>query len=348
MRKEIKKTKNLEFKTGYYDIKNDITNGEINIRIGGRGLGKTFSAYRYIIDRYLTTGEKFIIMRRQQTTADSLLSDIVNYYNFKMYYEHDAVSGINTIFINDKECGFLLSLSCTTKYKSHYFHVQNIIFDEFIKSATEKRISEDECFTFFEFMETVVRDRTDVTVCLLSNAVKLGNDYFRMWGIMANEIEMNTQIQINDVVNLKMLVSTNEYMERKAKTLTFKASQGTKYFDYAFNNLFDTGNLKYYIKENNSRLLPSKDDFYFSYQNTCYHVNDKYISMIDFSNIPLKATIISDTAEHVRNSNLIDSRVEFVALLQDKLYNKVIFNKLYFSDLNVAVNLSPILFFKYF
>ena len=346
MSKQIQATKRLKFENSYYDIRNDIRKNEINIRIGGRGLGKTFSAYRLLIDNFLTNGNGFIILRRRSTEVESLLSSIVNYYPDNVFsYETDKKSDITTLYIDKQKAGFILALSCTTKYKSHYFDVEYILFDEFIKASTEKRLSDDECFTFFELLETVVRDKENVTCILLSNAIKLNNDYFRMWKIAINEIETGKINQVNDVVNLIVLNSTSEYMERKSKTLTFKASKNTKYFDYAFYNSFDTGNLQYYIKENKSKILPSKNDFYFSYQNIVYWVNQNYISQIDIKDVPAKATIFSDSMENVRNTALLD-KVTLISNIQNMLTQKLLYHYIYFSDLTVAVNLAPILFFE--
>ena len=176
----------------------------------------------------------------------------MNYYDCEISFENDKLTSITTIFINNEIAGYLLSLSCCTKYKSHYFDVTTILFDEFIKSSTEKRVAQDEAFAFFEILETITRDRENVTAFLLSNAVKMSNDYFKMWNILQAEFKINELTQINEVVNIKQLASTIEYFNRKKKTLTYKATENTKYFDYAYKNEFDVGNLNYYIKQNKS------------------------------------------------------------------------------------------------
>lgn len=331
-----------KFDETYYNVADDIKLNQINIRVGGRGLGKTFSGYRFIIDKFINTGAKFVIIRRQQSDFASLFSDIACYYPGKFKYAWDRRTGITTIYYNDELCGFLLSLSCGVKYKSHYFDVDYILFDEFIKSAVEKRISDDECFLFLEILETIARDRINITCMLFSNATIINNDYFDMWNISIDELVDDRKIQVNPVVNAELLVSTDDYYNRKKKTLTYMASQGTKYFEYAYNNNFNTSNLPYYVKENNSKVLPSSKDFYFYYKKEFYHVSDKFISPIAKIGIPKGSVCISYEMEGLMNINIVD-KLKFIQIINTRLYEKLNNHTLFFSTLKTATKLSDLI-----
>ena len=333
-----------KFSTTYYNTASDLEKKSINIRIGGRGLGKTCSAFYNAFTDFIENGDKFVIVRRQQTEPVSLLSDIACFFpENEISVEYDKKSCITTIFIDGDIAGFLLSLSCCTKYKSHYFNAKTIIFDEFIKAPTEKRVCEDEAFSFLELMETIIRDDTDVTVLLLSNATKLANDYFSMWQINIDILAENEILYINDVVNIKLLPATTLYLKRKSKTLTYQASINTPYFSYAYNNIFNTDILKFFVKEKKSFVLPANDDFYFSYKNNCYHVGEKFISQIEFEDIPKKAVVFSDNPIYQRNSLIMD-KTGLIFKISERLTNKLYKRELYFDTLNTAVNLSAPLF----
>ena len=64
MKKEIEKVNFEHFNNSYYDIKKDLKRNQINVRIGGRGLGKTFSTLKFFIDHYLNHSKKFCVIRR--------------------------------------------------------------------------------------------------------------------------------------------------------------------------------------------------------------------------------------------------------------------------------------------
>ena len=69
-----------KFSTTYYNTASDLEKKSINIRIGGRGLGKTCSAFYNAFTDFIENGDKFVIVRRQQTEPVSLLSDIACFF----------------------------------------------------------------------------------------------------------------------------------------------------------------------------------------------------------------------------------------------------------------------------
>lgn len=347
MQKEIKRTKKLKFDNSHYNILNDIHFNQINFRVGGRGLGKTFSALAWLINDFLNENKIFTVIRRRVTDCESIFGKIVNYFDIKMTHEYDEKSCIDYVYVNGQKAGHIISLSCATKYNSCALDSQNILFDEFIKRDTDKRISEDECFTFFDVLECINRDNTDLTVVLLSNAVKINNDYFRFFNISLSMLEIDKLCRVNHVVNILMLKSTEEYLKLKSQTLVYQASKNTKFFDYAYLNNFDTGNLKYYVKNNNSKLLPCKNDFYFNIDDITYCVNDKYINIIDISDVPKKAVVYSDNLIFCRNSVVLQ-KIELITMLQNNLTKKLVYQYIYFSTIDIAIKLANYIFMQEF
>lgn len=343
MKKEILKQCAKQFRDDYYNIADDMQKNQINIRIGGRGLGKSFSAYRFLIDDFLRYGNKFVLIRRQQTDIESLLTDIACYYDNKISYEHHKQACITDIFIDDNLCGYMISLSCGIKYKSHNFLCDNILFDEFIKTPTERKIAKDEYIVFFEILETIIRDRTNVTVLMLSNAVTSYNDYFLQWRILVGDLQPNEMHVINDVTNLIMLPSTHEYMERKKQTLTYKSSVGTGYHDYAYNNIFSTGFLNAYVREYKSHVLPSKNDFYFKFGRKYYQINSTHIRDINFVDIPSKSPIYYRGLTELEGNRFKQNEMLYLELCDRYLY-KILDKKLYFNSIDTAVALQDIFF----
>lgn len=341
MKKEILKNNIEKFNSNYYDIKNDIKENQINVRIGGRGLGKTFSTLKFFIDDFIKYNKKFCVIRRTLAPSFETFFKISQFYPNKFEIEDDKITGISKIYIDGNLCGYMLFLSRSSKYKSLNFDVDNILFDEFIKNYGEKRLTKNEFSLFFELLETIIRDKINVTCIMLSNAINFNNEYFLNWGITISDLEYNKIFKINEVTNILMLKSDDNYIKRKMQTLTYKATKNTSYNDYAYQNNFDTSFLKYYVKQDKSKILPSKSDYYFKFKNRFFIINDKYIKELELNNIPSKCKIftrgLTNDSNIIQNENLYND-------LRDKFLSKILSHEMYFDSIDVAIILQEIFF----
>lgn len=341
MKKEIEKVSLEHFNSSYYDIKKDIKINQINVRIGGRGLGKTFSTLNFFIDDYLNNNKKFCVIRRTLAPSFETFYKISQFYPNKFEIEDDKITGISKIYIDENLSGYMLFLSRSSKYKSLNFDVDNILFDEFIKNYGEKRLTKNEFALFFELLETIIRDKINVTCIMLSNAINFNNEYFLNWGITISDLEYNKIFKINEVTNILMLKSDDKYIERKKQTLTYKATKNTTYNDYAYQNSFDTSFLKYYVKQDKSKILPSKTDYYFKFKNRFFIINEKYIKEIELKNIPSKSKIfirgLTNDSNITQNENLYND-------IREKFLIKILSHEMYFNDIDTAITLQEIFF----
>lgn len=226
-----------------------------NFVIGNRGCGKTYWSKEWAINDFLKTGSQFVYLRRYETEFNEgknkkFFDDILD-----KYPDHEfSVKGMS-MFIDGKPCGFFKSLSKAKVEKSVPFPAVNkIIYDEFILDKGSHHYLPDEVINFLEFYETIARTRNNVRAIFISNAITVTNPYFLFFNIKLNS-KKKFQKPREDV--LVVLENDDEFMEMKRKTRFGKIINGTKYGDYAIDNMFlrdddtfigkKTGNARYYF-----------------------------------------------------------------------------------------------------
>lgn len=172
----------------YYNVRDALRrNAVITVVCGGRGIGKSFSAKRVLIDEWVRRGAQSMYVRRYMDDLrifKTFFNDIAEFYpdyEFKI----DGLSGYGRLR-GDEKWDLILtatSLSTSHKLKSGSFkEVRFILFDEFI-AAPNSRYLTNEVDTLYELYSTVDRYEDRVRVVMLANAVSIDNPYFNRWGL---------------------------------------------------------------------------------------------------------------------------------------------------------------------
>lgn len=184
------------------------------IIISGRGLGKTFGALKYLVDRYRETGEKFMYMRRLEAEADIVASREGNPFealNRELGYNvtvKKISKDVNGFFLDDRPdpCGIIVALSTFYRKRSVAFNdVTNIFFDEFIPEKNARPIR-GEAEAFFNAVESVNRNRElrseePVHCVLASNSNTVDNPIL---------LSLNLVNRVMDMVRKKVPIWTDE------------------------------------------------------------------------------------------------------------------------------------------
>ncbi|USP03610.1 phage DNA encapsidation protein [Bartonella taylorii] len=200
----------------YYDLNKALSyNALWNFLDSNRGLGKTFSALRFVCNAYKKRNEQFIYVRRTQKeiqhVKDTMFialekegiikpcefrckgEDIL--YNSEIYLDElekfsrgreETEAKISTKISyrlpplfkakNDMLCGYLIPLSLVNQYKHRSFsNVKTIIFDEYI--CEQGKYLKNEPEKLISLCETVFRLRDDVRIICLGNSVSHYNPY---------------------------------------------------------------------------------------------------------------------------------------------------------------------------
>ena len=234
----------------YYDVNDDLGRGmTFNIVIGGRGIGKTFSALR----RAVGLSGKFIYLRRSKTEID--LCAIPETNPFKAINNHDGTDfriqragDLSSIINADADVrGYALALSTFGNLRGVDFSdVDMIFFDEFVPQKNARPIkAEDEAF--FNLYETVNRNRElegrpPVRVLMLSNAVSINSPILASLGLVgilermiAKEKEYYIDRERSVLIHLPYDAG---FAAEKSMTALYKLTAGSRYSDHAIGNKF--------------------------------------------------------------------------------------------------------------
>lgn len=238
----------------YYDYQHVLSyNALMTYIIGERGVGKSYGAKEFVADRFINKGKQFVYLRRYKTELKEAMmkkghpiffEQIV--YNEdgtknKKYKNHKLTNKNDTMYIDDKLCGFAMPLSIANILKSStYNNVDTIIFDEFIIDKGCYHYLQNEVEQLLDVIETVGRLR-DIRIIFLGNAISITNPYFTYFNlslpynsdivVSKKDNKGNPLIIVNYIKNLK-------YREVKKQSRFGQLIDGTEYGKYAIDNEF--------------------------------------------------------------------------------------------------------------
>ena len=229
------------------DYKNKLS--AISIFIGGRGIGKTYSAFSYVLE--IETDAPFIYMRNTEVQLNECCGAFGNPFkrwakdhnrNIYMTKEKNHAVIYEEVSEEVKPIGYGVALSTFENLRGvDLSDVKYVIFDEFCE---RRRYSFDQFKSFQYFYETVNRNRElfgeDPLICiLLSNAQKLDNPILAGYNCISL---IEGMIKRGDKQFRKkgmfLCLPTSEISELKKMTENYDLIKGTKVADEALDNKF--------------------------------------------------------------------------------------------------------------
>ena len=138
---DIMKNKSFTIdKSIYLDFNKPLSyNALLTFIITERGLGKSYGAKKFVAKRFINKGKQFVYLRRYKTELKQAMMKNGNPLFFKQIENDEELKGHtfsnknDTMYIDDKLCGFAMPLSIANILKSStYDNVDTIIFDEFL------------------------------------------------------------------------------------------------------------------------------------------------------------------------------------------------------------------------
>ena len=280
----------------WYDIKkveHKLT--AINIVIGGRGIGKTYSALSYLIEKE----KPFIYLRNTDVQLKECITAFGNPFK-RWNLDHDrhiffkSEKSHSLIYDEDNDdgqpIGYGLALSTFENLRGvDLSDVQYVLFDEFIE---KRSLSFRQFESFISFYETVNRNREllgEQPLCciLLSNSQKLANPILAGYGLIP-EIEQMIRTGQKEMRKRGLYLSlpSSSVSDMKRDTLNYALINGTKIADEALNNAFAFDSFYGVIKRNVNEYVPlvQIDDIYI-YKHKAG--NKLYACMIQAQKIPV-------------------------------------------------------------
>lgn len=206
---------------------------EIFICTTNRTGGKTTYFGRLCVNRFKDKNEKFCLLYRynyeMDECADKFFKDLS-----KLFFKEDVMTSkprgngaYYELFLNDKSCGYAISLNNADQIKKHSHllsDVKRILFDEF-QSETNKYCS-NEIKKFISIHTSIARGNSEqvryVPVYMLSNPVTVLNPYY---------IAMNITTRLNDKVRF---LRGNGYVLEQGYVESADEAQKSSGFNQAF------------------------------------------------------------------------------------------------------------------
>lgn len=287
---------------------------EIYLCSTNRSAGKTTYFNRWLIKRFKSDGEKFVLLYRNNyelsDAAEKFFKDIrvLFYPNDVMESKLKAKGTYAELYLNGKTCGYAIALNDVDKIKrrSHFFNdATRMLFDEF-QSETNAYLP-DEISKFQSVHVSLARGNGKASrylpVYMLGNKVSLLNPYYHALGIGSR------------------LNSSTKFLRGQGWVLEsgFNAAAAAAQADSAFNRAFASANYTATLTEDiylkDTATFIEKVDGPFKYLCTIKY-NDEIYSIRSYSQRGI--VYCTDTAD-LQNKNRFalttnDHDINFVLL----------------------------------
>lgn len=222
-------------------------NALLNIIIGERGVGKTYSFKTFAVKRFLNKGKQFAYIRRYDTDLEASVGSTNDNKFFEQIrkefpnseFKITKTKKVRKLYIDGKICGYALPLSSADSLKSSsYENVDIIIYDEFmLKEGSTQHYLRNEPEIILDLIETIGRLR-DVRVFCLGNAISSTSPLMYYFDV---SLPYNTDIKLfKDGTIAVEYIKNEKYREVKKASRFGKLIDGTKYGKYAIDNEFLT------------------------------------------------------------------------------------------------------------
>ena len=240
----------------WYDGKKVLQKGALfNFIVGGRGIGKSFFWKRHCLQRFIDCGQQFIYLRRyKEELKGDKMKRLFNDLQAAGYFTDNEIEVKGKeIYLDKKVCGYIQSLSTALIAKSDSFpFVESILFDEFLIETGTYHYLKNEVDAMLSFYETVARNRPDVSVYFLSNAITVNNPYFAAFRI---QLPMKgARIWRRGDVLLEM-PRDEDFIDNKKKSRFASLISGTLYSEYSIENKFFLDDETFIEKKTGSAVI---------------------------------------------------------------------------------------------
>ena len=209
--------------------------------------GKSYGSKKFVAKRFIKKHKQFVYLRRYKTELKQAMMKNGNPVFFDQIKndpdlkDHTFSNKNDTMYIDDKLCGFAMPLSIANILKSSsYEDVDTIIFDEFLIDKGNYHYLQNEVVQLLDVIETVARLR-DIRVIFLGNAISITNPYFTFFNLSLpynSEVNIAKRDNQGNPLIIVYYAKNHAYRDVKKQSRFGQLINGTDYGNYAIDNEF--------------------------------------------------------------------------------------------------------------
>lgn len=279
-----------------------------NIFIGGRGIGKTFSTKKYIIEQFKKNNAPSVWIKETSEQIKKLLNnngalfyEKIKDIEPKLFENAKITRKANVLFWNKKPFIYFLALSEFADIKGNDFpEVKTIIFDEFIKEKNQI-VRVDRAYAFISILESVTRLNNNYKVFLLSNSITKSDEILDLFNIDFNFNEYKTYQNKSTDAILFYEKNSEEFnkarQQNKLNALDYKPAKRV--------NLNVFNNDDFLIEDTPKKLLSPIFKIIYNDLHICFNSSKRGF----YVNINDKENIITYSKEKQKNAYIISNEV---------------------------------------
>ena len=214
--------------------------------VGARRRGKSYGAYKILLNHNIYKNEKFVIIRDTQTECEEiekdggerLFGEILQEPKYKRHIKKMEIKA-GTIYFNDKIAGFIMPASLFRRFKgTQYNDVKIGLYDEFIPE-TNTRYNGDRAWQFVNTLMSVCSLRKDFKIILTANALNNADTILSdLLGFNIKSGEFGIYKNKSKGIVLEYIPNSEDFNQYQKESNVFKLIKGTRYEANLLDNKF--------------------------------------------------------------------------------------------------------------
>lgn len=226
----------------WYNLNKTLSyNAALNLIIGVRGVGKTYTTLKRCLEDFDNKGNQLVYVKR---TKEDLKKTKGKIFDQILVDKGEPPSAIkvkgNTLYRNGKEMGYCVDLKSAQQLKGVAFpFVTWIVFDEFIirEEDAGQRYLHNEAEKFIELYDSIARNRTNVRAMLLANSISFINPYTSFWNFTI-PYGKNYALAQNGSVLLELVMGDADFIAMRKESAIGGIMYNTDYEKMSLYNKF--------------------------------------------------------------------------------------------------------------
>ncbi len=216
------------------------------VMIGARRRGKSYGAYKKLLNRNIYHNEQFVIFRDTEAECDEiekdggdrLFGEVLNEPKYKRHIQKMDIKA-GTIYFNDEIAGFIMPASLFRRFKgTQYSKVKIGLYDEFIPE-TNTRYNGDRALQFINSLMSVASLRKDFKMILTANALNTADSILHdVLGFELKSGQFGIYKNKSKGVVLEYIPNSEDFIKYQKDSNAYKLVKGTRYEGNLFDNKF--------------------------------------------------------------------------------------------------------------